>query len=353
MSWVAAGQFLDRDSASLEEPHLRKTVISVWCVTDGTAGMQHQAQALAAIMKWDQSPAFSDIVVKPHPILRSLPRLGRWAPNLPLVQNQNSPLAKIAKMKDFPSIMLTCGRRVAGISMALKTRAKRAGANMTTIHLQDPRLDPAFFDMLIVPHHDRVRGNNVIVTKAALNRISQSHITASAKTLPHLWQTAAGPRVVVMIGGNNRRYKISCDMTMHMAQQLTAFATTNNAKLFLVPSRRCPDDVFRNLKTAIPRDHCISKANDQPNPYPGILAMADAVIVTSDSINMASEAASTGKPVLIAYWQPETGRIAQFHQTMSENKHTEPLTRFWPTRPFVPLDESAVVRRQVHELLVR
>ena len=97
----------------------------------------------------------------------------------------------------------------------------------------------------------------------------------------------------------------------------------------------------------------MSTTNDQPNPYPGILATADAVIVTSDSINMVSEAASTGKPVLIAYWRPETGRIAKFHQTMRDNNHTEPLTRFWPTRPFATLDESVVIRQQVHALLMR
>ena len=335
------------------EAHLRKALISVWCVTDGTAGMHFQALALAAIMKWDQSSAFSDIVVKPHPILQRLPRLGRWAPNLPVVKNQNSPLAKIGKTKNFPSIMLTCGRRVAGISMALKTRAKRAGADMTTIHLQDPRLNPAFFDILIVPQHDRARGNNVIVTKGALNQMSQTHIATSANTVPQFWQTAKFPRVVVMIGGNNRRYKISYDMTTHMAQQLAAFATTNNANLFLVPSRRCPDTVFKHLQTALPRHHCMSTTNDQPAPYPGILATADAVIVTSDSINMVSEAASTGKPVLIAYWRPETGRIAKFHQTMRDNNHTEPLTRFWPTRPFATLDESVVIRQQVHALLMR
>ena len=79
---------------------MRKASTSVWCVTDGTAGMRYQTLALATIMKWDQSPAFSDIVVKPHPILRRVPRLGRWAPNLPVVQNQNSPLAKIDKTKD-------------------------------------------------------------------------------------------------------------------------------------------------------------------------------------------------------------------------------------------------------------
>ena len=326
---------------------LRKAATSVWCVTDGTAGMRYQTLALAAIMKWDQFAAFSDIVVAPHPLLRLLPRLTYWLPNLPLVQDQNSPLATIRKINDYPSIMVTCGRRMAGISMALKTRANQAGADLTTIHLQDPRLDPAFFDMLIVPQHDRVRGDNVIVTKAALNRINQSRIAASANNVPQQWQTAASPRVAVMIGGDNRRYKISHDMTKHMAQQLAAFAAANNANLFLIASQRCPDTVLKYLQTALPPNHYMIATNEQPNPYPGILTMADAVIVTSDSVNMVSEAASTGKPVLIAYWRAEVGRIAKFHQTMHDGKHTAPLTELLPAGPFLPLDESATIRQQI------
>lgn len=331
----------------LKEARLREAATTVWCVTDGTAGMRYQALSLAAIMGWDQYPAFRDIVVAPHPLLRYLPRLGLRAPNLPLVQDRNSPLDTINKNNGYPSIMVTCGRRMAGISIAMKTRANRAGACMTTIHLQDPRLNPACFDILLVPHHDRVRGENVIVTKAALNRMSQSLIAASANTLPQHWQAAASPRVAVMIGGDNRRYKISHSMTKHMAQQLAAFATTNNAKLFLVPSQRCPDHVLSYLQTALTSEYCMIANNDQPNPYPGILAMADAVIVTSDSVNMASEATSTGKPVLIAYWRAETGRIAEFHQTMQDSNHTAPLTRLLPAGPFLPLDESAMIRRQI------
>ncbi len=33
------------------------------------------------------------------------------------------------------------------------------------------------------------------------------------------------------------------------------------------------------------------------NPYPGYLALADEIIVTSDSISMAHEASLTGRPV--------------------------------------------------------
>ena len=312
--------------------------------------MRQQTLALAAIMDWDQSIAFRDFVVAPHPLLRHLPRLGRWAPNLPLVQDQSSPIATISRINDYPSIIVTCGRRMAGISIALKTRAKRVGAEMTTIHLQDPRLDPACFDILIVPQHDRARGNNVIVTKAALNKVNKSNIATSATIVPQQWQKATSPRVAVMIGGDNRRYKISHDMAKHMAQQLAAFASANNANLFLVPSRRCPDTVLRYLQTSLPSDHYIIATNGQPNPYPGILAIADAVIVTSDSVNMASEAASTGKPVLIAYWRAETGRIANFHQTMHYSNHTAPLTKYLPAGSFTPLDESTMIRQQINAL---
>ncbi len=298
-------------------------------------------------MGWDQNAEFHDIVVTPHPILRHLPRLGYLMPSLPLTKDATPLSNTIGTNNDYPSILVTCGRRMAGISIALKARAHRDSADMTTIHLQDPRLDPAYFDMLIVPHHDRARGDNVIVTKAALNRVNESHIAASANRVPEHWSSSASPRVAVMIGGDNRRYKISIDMAVQMGQQLADFAAANDAHLFLVPSRRCPDLVLRKLKSAIPSKNCAFATNDQPNPYPGVLAMADAVIVTSDSVNMASEAAITGKPVLIAYWRTETGRIAKFHHTMQANKHTAPLTKLLASEPFVPLDESDMVRQQV------
>ena len=75
--------------------------------------------------------------------------------------------------------------------------------------LSDPRLDPAYFDILIVPHHDPARGENVIVTTGALNRLDQSHIACAARHLPKLWQTAAKPRGADLVGGDNRRHRIS------------------------------------------------------------------------------------------------------------------------------------------------
>ena len=87
------------------------------------------------------------------------------------------------------------------------------------------------------------------------------------------------------------------------------------------------------------------------NPYPGILAVVDDVIVTSDSVNMVSEACLTGKPVYVAELQAETGRIAAFHQMMMTAGHTKWLGQAF-TAPPVILDQSAYVAEQVKKLLI-
>jgi mitochondrial fission protein ELM1 len=315
--------------------------------------MRQQSLAVAAVMKWDHCVDFRDIVITPHPLLRYAPRIGRWWPRLPLTQASDASIPRIGNADDFPQIIVTCGRRMAGISMALKARAKQQGAQLTTIHLQDPRLDPTCFDILIVPHHDPARGDNVIVTTAALNRLDQSHIAAAATQIPKHWQTLAKPRVAVLVGGDNRRYRISKKMATELASQLRNFAKANDASLLLVPSRRCPDTVWQQLQAALKDTNCQVPDKKQQNSYPGVLAIADAVIVTSDSVNMVSEAASTGKPILIAYWTAETGRIAKFHQTMQRAGHTLPLAENLPEQPFIPLDESDMVRREINARLTR
>lgn len=330
---------------------MHKTVTSVWCLTDGTTGMRHQALAVASAMKWDRCSDFRDIVITPHPVLRYAPRLARWWGQLPLTLAAKPPHIRINCTTDFPQIIVTCGRRMAGLSIALKARAKQQGAQLKTIHLQDPRLSPQYFDILIVPHHDPARGKNVIVTKAALNRLNRPLIDAASKKLPKHWRSAASPRVAVLIGGENRRYTISDKMANDMADQLARFAKSNNANLFLIPSRRCPETVWHILQSVLKHTNLYANEKQQPNPYPGVLGIADIVIVTSDSINMVSEAAYTGKPVMIAYWRSETGRIAKFHQTMQRAGHCLPLTEKLSKQKPVRLDEIQRVRQEIETLL--
>ncbi len=70
-----------------------------------------------------------------------------------------------------------------------------------TIHIQDPRLPPQYFDVLIVPQHDPTRGPNVIKSMASLNRLTDSKIAHAAAVLAPKWTNLRAPCVAVLLGG--------------------------------------------------------------------------------------------------------------------------------------------------------
>ena len=62
------------------------------------------------------------------------------------------------------------------------------------------------------------------------------------------------------------------------------------------------------------------------NPYMGMLALADYVIVTNDSVNMMSEAAATGKPVYIMSLPGHSGtKQARFADGLIHDGIARPL----------------------------
>ncbi|HEY9569020.1 MAG TPA: ELM1/GtrOC1 family putative glycosyltransferase, partial [Thalassobaculum sp.] len=89
------------------------------------------------------------------------------------------------------------------------------------------------------------------------------------------------------------------------------------------------------------------------NPYLGFLALADALVVTSDSVNLASEACATGKPVYIADIEPESGRLAAFHEGLRRTGHTRRFAGRVDAWSHPPLDEAPrigeILRRRLAE----
>lgn len=346
-----------------------QTSTMVWAITDGTPGMRYQALALAkAIQKARPQFTVCEYQAIPHRLIRSFARLGQQFSFLPLYANNND--ANMPPNGEYPDILITCGRRMAGFGLAMRQRAKKAGVTTQLVHLQDPRLSPDLFDVLIVPKHDPARGKTVITTTGSLNRLTLESIRRSMMDLPSKWLVRdTKPTVVVMLGGDNRRYKITDEMTAAMATHLKTFATSEPMRLVLLPSRRTPPTLIpkllADLEDGDDKIEVQTVSDDEPNPYPGILGVADTVIVTADSVNMACEAAIIGKPVLIARWKigaaqdtgqnllGETGRIAAFHQTMIAAGHTAPLGPNLPRAPFTALDEVSEVVERLLDMLNR
>src|SRR3546814_15097915 len=79
--------------------------------------------------------------------------------------------------------------------------------------------------------------------------------------------------------------------------------------LMITPSRRTGrrnEEILRRALAGLPAEIW---DGDGENPYFGILALADHVVVTGDSVNMVSEAASTGQPVHVVHLQGSSAKL--------------------------------------------
>ena len=87
------------------------------------------------------------------------------------------------------------------------------------------------------------------------------------------------------------------------------------------------------------------------NPYFGYLALADAIVVTGDSVSMVSEAASTGKPVYVFDLPGGSAKFRAFHDGLRSDGITRPFAGKLERWTYRSLDDTAVVAAEVRRRL--
>jgi hypothetical protein len=108
------------------------------------------------------------------------------------------------------------------------------------------------------------------------------------------------PRLGVLVGGDSGPWRFgprSADRLLERARPLAG-----EGSILVTTSSRTPSAAADRIEAGLgPRDRMFRFRPDAGtvNPYPEILAWADALLVTGDSIAMVSEAVATGKPVRI------------------------------------------------------
>ena len=90
------------------------------------------------------------------------------------------------------------------------------------------------------------------------------------------------------------------------------------------------------------------------NPYFGYLALADAVVVTGDSVNMVSEACFTGKPVhVFGLAGGERSKFGQFHKALADSGATRPFAGRLESWPATALDERTSLADEIRAFCQR
>tara|TARA_B100000809_G_scaffold263416_1_gene316621 strand:+ start:703 stop:1722 length:1020 start_codon:yes stop_codon:yes gene_type:complete len=247
-----------------------------------------------------------------------------------------------------PRLVLSCGRH--GVIPALYLKQK-LGDQVLVVQIQNPRLDPTQFDLVIAPRHDDVCGTNVIRTIGALHNITAEQLDRERQSdLARHINPTGQPLATVLIGGPTSMYRYSRDNIDLFIAKLNSICYKHDAKLAIIPSNRTPTAICRQLTTAFADEHFVWDRKST-NPYIAALAVAQHIIVTGDSVSMITEAASTGKPVFVEHpWSTRhDDRIGQFHEMLQQDGITRPFEGRLIEWTYDPPNDTPRVARIVRE----
>jgi len=316
----------------LDEARAALRGVTCWVLTDGKAG--DLAQCLGIAERLGLAP--EERVVRPRapwiwlmPLTWRLPLLAidpAETPNRP-----DSPL-----QPPWPDLVIASGRRAAPYLPAIK---HASGGRTFTAFLKDPRTAPAIADFIWVPEHDRLRGDNVLTTLLSPHRITPKSLAALRAAPPAPIAALQKPRIAVLIGGNSKDFRFTDADIRRFWDALGALAESG-AGIMATASRRTPPELAEAARTRIEAAGGWFWDGTGDNPYRAMLANADGLVVTAESVNMVGEALSTGKPV--AVFRPSGGsrKIDQFLRGLDDLGVIRPFSGALESDTYEPMDAT-------------
>jgi mitochondrial fission protein ELM1 len=249
----------------------------------------------------------------------------------------------------WPDVVITAGRRTAPVARYIKHQ-NRGRTLITQIMWPGPPVDD--LDIIAVPSHDAVKPRpNVIFTLGAPHRVTPERLAESARE----WRERLGdlprPIIGVLVGGNTGKKIFDPAMAMQLGHQAAQMARTAGGSLLLTTSRRTTTEARNALMRVVDVPayiHIWQRAGE--NPYFGLLALSDVIIVTGDSTSMCSEACATACPVYI-FAPPERTALnhRRFHDKLYRAGYARPLTGEFATWTHPPLNAAGVIAEAIRE----
>jgi len=274
-------------------------------VTNGAAGNERQALALAECLPWP----IRTLVAEPRaPWAWCAPRC------LPGARLAWPETAQQMLTPPWPQLVIGCGRAAALFTRLMRQRSRGA---CRCVQILDPRIDPRHWDVVIAPCHDGLHGDNVLNPLGSLHPIDDRWLADARAAWAHL-ESLPTPRLGVLLGGPRHGVAMDAAYAQTLAEAVLARHRRDGGSVLVLASRRTPPTLFDRLRHALEDlpGLCWGSAGDGANPYPGVLGWADRLVVTPDSVNMLSEACATGCPVHTLVTSPLPDKLARFHASL-------------------------------------
>lgn len=314
--------------------------LTIWAVSDGRVGIEAQVLGLAEAVA-RQRPA--EIVVKrvawrwglgPTPLsLLPFPRL---------LLTSDSPIAA-----PWPDIWIGAGRA----SLPLSRRVRRWSQGKTFVaQTQAPGGSLDTFDLVLPPAHDGLSGPNVLPLLGAPNRTSPAGFARDLARFQARIDPLPQPRVTLTVGGKSNSHDLGPDRARRMAAEVASAVQAAGGSLLVSFTRRTPKAAQQALADGLAGIPGWIWDGEGDNPYFAFLAAADIILLTEDSTNLATDAATTGKPIHVLAMEGGGAKFDRFHEDLRRRGIARPFTGELTAWSYVPLDET---NRAASELLRR
>lgn len=271
--------------------------------------------------------------VEPHPLFAFF---APWGPPDP------------SEMLDYnwPDIIIASGRVTAPVLRVMGAKSK---GHAFTLYLQDPRAWRSRFDMIWMPEHDQATGPNIVKTLTSPHGLRPNDLAQARERPDPRLAALQGPRLAISLGGPSGAHVF----TPADCEALVAIARSGAQAGFcltITPSRRTPPELMRALGEALadlPPERCFIWDGTGENPYVAMLANADCIVVTADSVNMVGEAAATGAPVYL--YEPGGGspKITRFLNAIIASGAVRRFAGAFERWTYPPIDATIEIASEV------
>ncbi|AHZ78130.1 MULTISPECIES: mitochondrial fission ELM1 family protein [Pseudomonas] len=197
----------------------------------------------------------------------------------------------------WPDLVISAGRRTAPLARSI---CERSGGSTRSVVVGRPRAPLSSFDLVLTtPQYGLPLRDNVVdmpapfIAERLLDDATLEAWRQRFAKLPRPW-------VALLVGGNSMPYRLDAAIAAELGRQASSAVAAQCGSLLVSTSPRTPTDASQALLKAI--DTPVLSYNfgsGEENPYGALLALADAFIVTGESVSMLTEACMTGRPVAV------------------------------------------------------
>jgi len=267
----------------------------VWVLADDRPGNTTQALGLAEALGW------------PFELKRLKPGLwsrlhNRW---LGASARGIDPAHSDPLEPPWPDLVIAAGRRTAPVALWL--REQSLGATRLVQLGRKGADQAALFDLAVTPTYCRLFPHpHRLEVHGPLHRVSPERIAeARARWEPRLAGLPT-PRIALLVGGSSGQYRLDAATSRQLGERVARLAREAGGSVLASTSRRTSLAAGEALAGALATVPGLLYRPGDPgeNPYLGLLAWADRLVVTGDSESALMEATSLGRPVLV-YPLPE------------------------------------------------